>query len=184
MTLLARLFNRPKAYFKGERLNRQQLASLKGTIPRCPDCRSPRLFAWPDLDRPETRMACGNCGSEFVVSRGRGTRKSTRGKPDHVWLRDMYGIMSLPGAMPPENDPLLVMKLKAALAYYAIPTHWTHGDVPGHIYAHDDAGSLARKTLGLPERPSEGEVWEIEHECGRLMSLPWEEELWNRRPSA
>lgn len=38
--------------------------------------------------------------------------------------------------------------LEDALRYYADPTNYTHGDVPMHIYALDDAGSIARKALG------------------------------------
>lgn len=38
-----------------------------------------------------------------------------------------------------------------ALRFYAKPSSWTDGDVPCHVYAIDDAGSLARETLGLPK---------------------------------
>lgn len=63
-----------------------------------------------------------------------------------------------------------VLRLRAALAYYAAPDHWEYGEVPGHVYAHDDAGSLARKTLGLSQRIPVGERLEIELECRRIMS--------------
>lgn len=62
-----------------------------------------------------------------------------------------------------------IKRLRAALAYYAAPDHWDYGEVPGHVYAHDDAGSLARKTLGMPQRIPVGERFEIEMECRRIM---------------
>lgn len=62
-----------------------------------------------------------------------------------------------------------INRLRAALAYYAAPDHWEYGEVPGHVYAHDDAGGFARKALGMPQRIPAGERLEIELECRRIM---------------
>jgi hypothetical protein len=67
-------------------------------------------------------------------------------------------------------------RLRAALAYYAAPHHWVYGEVPGHVYAHDDAGSLARKALGMPPRIPAGESFEIELECRRIMAEEFNDE--------
>jgi hypothetical protein len=39
-------------------------------------------------------------------------------------------------------------QMREALEYYAVQEHYTSGDVPGHIYAVQDGGRLARKALG------------------------------------
>lgn len=62
-----------------------------------------------------------------------------------------------------------IRRLRASLAYYAAPDHWEYGDVPGHVYAHDDAGRCARKSLGLPQIIPAGEGFEVELECRRIM---------------
>lgn len=67
-----------------------------------------------------------------------------------------------------------VKRLRAALAYYADPDHWEYGDVPGHVYAHDDAGGFARKALGMPSPIPAGERLEIELECRRIMEEEFE----------
>jgi hypothetical protein len=41
-----------------------------------------------------------------------------------------------------------IAQMREALEYYAIQEHYTSGDVPGHIYAVQDGGRLARKALG------------------------------------
>lgn len=33
------------------------------------------------------------------------------------------------------------------IEFYANPRNWDEGDVPGHVYAHDDAGRMARKLV-------------------------------------
>ena len=40
-------------------------------------------------------------------------------------------------------------RMREALEYYADQDHYTEGDVPGHIYAVEDGGRLARKALGV-----------------------------------
>lgn len=41
-----------------------------------------------------------------------------------------------------------IAELEEALRYYANVDIYKHGDVPGHIYALDDSGQTAKKTLG------------------------------------
>lgn len=43
-------------------------------------------------------------------------------------------------------------ELELALLYYADEGHFKHGDVPGHIYALDDAGHIARNALGIDQK--------------------------------
>ena len=63
-----------------------------------------------------------------------------------------------------------IERLRSALAYYASPYNWNSGEVPGHIYAHADAGNLARRTLGMSGRLDSSEEFMVEMQCREIMN--------------
>lgn len=50
------------------------------------------------------------------------------------------------------NLVMRIAELELALLYYADEVHFKNGDVPGHIYALDDAGHIARNALGIDQK--------------------------------
>ena len=64
-----------------------------------------------------------------------------------------------------------IERLRSVLAYYADPSNWNSGDVPGHIYAVDDAGGYARSALGLKQMFEPEEEWEISQNCREIANV-------------
>jgi hypothetical protein len=57
------------------------------------------------------------------------------------------GLPAFPVFSDPQPAAQVPEGWREALEFYAEPTRWTHGDVPGHVYALEDSGAYARNAL-------------------------------------
>lgn len=68
-------------------------------------------------------------------------------------VRGINRICKLVGMRSVMDTLASIERMQDALRFYADRNNYEHGDVPGHVYALDDAGGLARDALMISDGP-------------------------------